>query len=53
MTSRKSLDEDFSMKINNLCAKHMNTFNKPQTHVDKKKASKDGYVKHKKDMSNE
>lgn len=41
------------MKINNLCAKHMNKFNKPQTHADKKKRDKDGYRKFKKDFSHE
>lgn len=32
---------------NNLVAKHMEHFNKPKTFVDRKKAIKSGYFKHK------
>jgi len=53
MASKIDLRKEFEMKINNLCAKHMNKFNKSQTHVDKKKQSKDGYSKHKKDFSHD
>lgn len=35
-------------KMNNLVAKHMETFNRPATHVDRKKAFKNGKTKHKK-----
>lgn len=35
-------------KMNNLVAKHMETFNRPATHIDRKKAVKNGKVKHKK-----
>ncbi len=34
-------------KINNLVAKHMETFNKPKTFVDRKKRQSKGYTKHK------
>ncbi len=33
--------------VNNFVQKHMNEFNKPQTHVDRKKEMKNGKVKHK------
>lgn len=35
------------MKQNNLVAKHMNTFCKASTQTDRKKQSKRGYNKHK------
>lgn len=34
-------------KVNNLVAKHCETFNKPKTFVDQKKRNKKGYCKHK------
>lgn len=46
--SKKKLEEDPMAQINNLVAKHMNKFVKCATHTDKKHASKNGYVKHKK-----
>lgn len=36
-------------KTRNFVAKHMNTFNKPKTEVDKKKRERLGYTKHKHD----
>lgn len=33
--------------VNNLVAKHMEDFNRPATHVDRKKKMKSGYSKHK------
>ncbi|UYE98476.1 hypothetical protein XbC2_47 [Xanthomonas phage XbC2] len=33
--------------VQNFVAKHMNTFNKAATHVDRKKDSKNGKIKHK------
>lgn len=34
-------------KLNNLVAKHMEDFNRPATHVDRKKNMKAGYTKYK------
>jgi len=34
-------------EVQNFVHKHMETFNKPQTHVDQKKESKKGKIKHK------
>ena len=42
--------KDTSEKVPNPVAKHSPTFNKPKTHTDKKKASKKGKVKHRKDI---
>ena len=42
--------KDTSEKVPNPVAKHSPTFNKPKTHTDKKKASKRGKVKHRKDI---
>lgn len=39
---------DIIMKVNNLVAKHARTFNKAHIHVDRKKATKRGKIKHKK-----
>jgi len=36
------------MKANNLVAKHARTFNKSAVMVDRKKAARKGYTKHKK-----
>lgn len=44
---KKSKANEMS-KMNNLVAKHMETFNRPATHVDRKKAFKNGKTKHKK-----
>lgn len=33
--------------VNNFVAKHMEEFNRPQTHVDRKKEMKKGTTKHK------
>lgn len=33
--------------LNNLVAKHMEEFNRPATHVNRKKNMKNGYAKHK------
>ncbi|EON7636863.1 hypothetical protein ABV23_RS00030 [Escherichia coli] len=33
-------------KVNNFVAKHCNEFNKAQVHVDRKKAVKNGKIKH-------
>lgn len=38
-------------KPNNLVAKHCNEFNKPATHVDRKKRIKSGYKKHNKKVT--
>lgn len=38
---------------NNLVAKHMNTFNKAHTFVDRKKNAKKGYIKHKSGLSHD
>lgn len=35
------------LSVNNFVAKHMNTFNKPVTHVDRKVKLNNGYRKHK------
>ena len=35
------------VKINNYVAKHMEKFNRPVTHVNRKKNEKSGYSKHK------
>lgn len=35
------------IKMNNYVAKYCNEFNKPQTHVDRKKEEKRGKIKHK------
>ena len=42
--------KDTSEKVPNPVAKHSPKFNKPKTHKDKKKASKRGKVKHRKDI---
>ena len=42
--------KDTSEKVPNPVAKHSPKFNKPKTHIDKKKASKRGKVKHRKDI---
>ena len=42
--------KDTSEKVPNPVAKHSPTFNKPKTHTDKKKATKRGKVKHRKDI---
>ena len=42
--------KDTSEKVTNPVAKHSPKFNKPKTHKDKKKASKRGKVKHRKDI---
>lgn len=34
-------------KVNNLVAKHMEEFNRPVTHEDRKKSAKNGKIKHK------
>ena len=40
------------MKDNNLVAKHARKFNKAHVHIDRKKAEKKGYRKHKKGERN-
>ena len=42
--------KDAPMSVPNPVAKHSPKFNKPATHKDKKKASKKGEVKHRKDI---
>ena len=42
--------KDTSKKVPNPVAKHSSKFNKPKTHRDKKRASKKGKVKHRKDI---
>ena len=44
----KKLKTKELQKMNNLVAKHMKTFNRPATHVDRKKSFKNGKTKHKK-----
>ena len=54
MNHEDKSDEDKLMKpLNNYVAKHMRTYNKSTIEVDRKKAMKAGYTKHKKDMTNE
>ena len=55
MPTNKDSKEINEMNIpkNNLCAKHMNTFNKPATHADRKYNEKNGKRKHKKDFADE
>jgi hypothetical protein len=43
--SKKKTQE--APQVNDFVAKHMNTFNKAATHIDRKKESKKGNTKHK------
>ena len=45
--------KDTPKSVPNPVAKHSPKFNKPATHKDKKKASKKGEVKHRKDIFSE
>ena len=47
LTGMKVMKKIKPPKINNFVAKHMNTYNKPTTQVDKKNDSRRGYTKHK------
>lgn len=48
MAKSKSTKQDISnLAVNNLVQKHMETFNKPKTFVDRKKEMKNGKQKHK------
>lgn len=42
-----SKDAKKKLSLNNLVAKHMEEFNRPATHVDRKRNMKSGYSKHK------
>ena len=42
-----SKDAKKKPSLNNLVAKHMEEFNRPATHVDRKRNMKSGYSKHK------